>query len=207
VLERRGPQGAPLWLLLPALSTVSSRGEWKALAETVGDQRQLVSIDWPGFGESDRPAIPYDAALLRSALRAVLSFLKCGLAEWGFYGRRLERAQLAQVLSRSRRSRCCQHRPRVHGELRSSRLRPVARCSIAARRGEVALGRQVPDRRESHAGARDRRAGCFYRTPVRTVEGAIAKANGASGRRSVGHHGQRTSQEFPPSTAMRGLAA
>ena len=76
VLERRGPQGAPLWLLLPALSTVSSRGEWTALAEAVGDQRQLVSFDWPGFGDSDRPAITYDAALLRSALRAVLSYLR-----------------------------------------------------------------------------------------------------------------------------------
>ena len=75
VLERRGPAAAPLWLLLPALSTVSSRGEWKPLAEAVADQRQLVSFDWPGFGDSDRPAMPYDAALLRSALRAVLSYM------------------------------------------------------------------------------------------------------------------------------------
>ena len=29
-----------------------------------------------GFGDSDRPAMPYDAALLRSALRAVLSYLR-----------------------------------------------------------------------------------------------------------------------------------
>jgi pimeloyl-ACP methyl ester carboxylesterase len=63
-------------LLLPALSTVSSRGEWKPLAEAVADQRQLVSFDWPGFGDSDRPAMPYDAALLRSALQAVLSYLR-----------------------------------------------------------------------------------------------------------------------------------
>jgi len=76
VLERRGPAEAPLWLLLPALSTVSSRGEWKAFADAMGDGRQLVSFDWPGFGDSDRPAIPYDAALLRSALRAVLSYLR-----------------------------------------------------------------------------------------------------------------------------------
>lgn len=76
VLERRGPAAAPLWLLLPALSTVSSRGEWKALAEAVADQRQLVSFDWPGFGDSDRPAMPYDAALLGSALRALLSYLR-----------------------------------------------------------------------------------------------------------------------------------
>ncbi|MCS5700806.1 alpha/beta hydrolase [Cyanobium sp. FGCU-52] len=75
VLERSGPRSAPLWLLLPALSTVSSRSEWKSLADAVGEQRQLVSVDWPGFGESDRPAIGYDASLLRSALRAVLSYL------------------------------------------------------------------------------------------------------------------------------------
>ena len=61
-LERRGPQGAPLWVLLPALSTVSSRSEWKALAEAVGDQRQHFSFDWLGFGDSDRPAITYVAA-------------------------------------------------------------------------------------------------------------------------------------------------
>ena len=76
VLERRGPEAAPLWLLLPALSTVSSRGEWKEVADAVGDQRQLVSFDWPGFGDSDRPEMAYDAALLRSALRAVLSYLR-----------------------------------------------------------------------------------------------------------------------------------
>jgi pimeloyl-ACP methyl ester carboxylesterase len=46
------------------------------LAEAVADQRQLVSFDWPGFGDSDRPAMPYDAALLRSALQAVLSYLR-----------------------------------------------------------------------------------------------------------------------------------
>ena len=44
-LERRGPWGAPLWLLLPALSTVSSRSEWQPLAEVVGDRRQLLSFD------------------------------------------------------------------------------------------------------------------------------------------------------------------
>jgi len=75
-LERSGPRSAPLWLLLPALSTVSSRGEWKPLANAVGEQRHLVSFDWPGFGDSDRPAIAYSPSLLRSALRAVLSDLR-----------------------------------------------------------------------------------------------------------------------------------
>ena len=76
VLEHRGPQGTPLWLLLPALSTVSSRSEWRPFADAMGEQCQLVSFDWPGFGDSDRPAITYDAPLLSSALQAVLDHLQ-----------------------------------------------------------------------------------------------------------------------------------
>ena len=76
VLERRGPNGAPLWLLLPALSTISSRSEWRDFADAIGDRCQLVSFDWPGFGDSDRPDIPYDASLLCSALRSVLHHLQ-----------------------------------------------------------------------------------------------------------------------------------
>ena len=75
VLERRGPATAPIWLLLPALSTVSSRSEWQPLATAVADRCQLVSFDWPGFGDSDRPCLDYDADLLRSALRSILSYL------------------------------------------------------------------------------------------------------------------------------------
>ncbi len=76
VTERRGPQGAPVWLLLPALSTVSSRSEWQPLVTAVHDRVQLVSFDWPGFGDSDRPARAYEAALLRSSLEAVLTDLE-----------------------------------------------------------------------------------------------------------------------------------
>ena len=75
-LERRGPSDGALWLLLPALSTVSSRGEWHQFADAMKDRRQLVSFDWPGFGDSERPAIHYNAAVLSEALRAVLAHLK-----------------------------------------------------------------------------------------------------------------------------------
>ncbi len=75
VTERRGSQGAPVWLLLPALSTVSSRSEWQPLVMAVHDRIQLMSFDWPGFGDSDRPALAYDAALLCSSLDAVLTDL------------------------------------------------------------------------------------------------------------------------------------
>ncbi len=75
VLETSGPKDAELWLLLPALSTVSSRGEWRTFATTIGDRYQLVSFDWPGFGDSDRPRISYDAATLQHTLIAVLDHI------------------------------------------------------------------------------------------------------------------------------------
>ena len=72
-------QGAtgPAWLLLPALSTISSRREWEPFSEallarhrqpqvsgTCADAPRLISVDWPGFGESERQHLPYSAALL-----------------------------------------------------------------------------------------------------------------------------------------------
>ncbi|MEB3831815.1 alpha/beta fold hydrolase [Phormidium sp. CCY1219] len=55
--ETRG-EGTPM-LLLPALSTVSSRGEMREIAAGLSDRFQVVALDWPGFGDSDRPALDY----------------------------------------------------------------------------------------------------------------------------------------------------
>ena len=75
-LERRGPENGDLWLLLPALSTVSSRGEWHDFADAMDERCQLVSFDWPGFGDSERPAIAYNAKTLREALTGILQHLQ-----------------------------------------------------------------------------------------------------------------------------------
>ena len=75
-LERRGPENGDLWLLLPALSTVSSRGEWHDFADAMDERCQLVSFDWPGFGDSERPAIAYNANTLREALTGILQHLQ-----------------------------------------------------------------------------------------------------------------------------------
>ena len=75
-LERRGPENGDLWLLLPALSTVSSRGEWQAFADAMDERCQLVSFDWPGFGDSERLAIAYDANVLREAMTSILQHLQ-----------------------------------------------------------------------------------------------------------------------------------
>ncbi len=67
-VREQGGRG-PAWLLLPALSTISSRREWEPLGAAIGERKgaeapRLISVDWPGFGESERPRLPYDAALL-----------------------------------------------------------------------------------------------------------------------------------------------
>ena len=74
-IEKLGSNTKEIWLLLPALSTVSSRSEWYPLAESMGQKAQLISFDWPGFGDSDRPKIKYDASTLSAVLRAVLDNL------------------------------------------------------------------------------------------------------------------------------------
>ncbi|MEA5416897.1 alpha/beta fold hydrolase [Synechococcus sp. BA-132 BA5] len=66
----------PAWLMLPALSTISSRMEWKPFCDALLENGQrndsqpprLIRVDWPGFGESERPHLPYNPALLASFL-------------------------------------------------------------------------------------------------------------------------------------------
>ncbi|MBU7587222.1 MAG: alpha/beta fold hydrolase [Nostoc sp. TH1S01] len=62
-------QGKPV-LLLPAFSTVSSRSEMTGIAERIAHRYQAVTLDWLGFGESERPALNYQPALLQQMLQA-----------------------------------------------------------------------------------------------------------------------------------------
>jgi pimeloyl-ACP methyl ester carboxylesterase len=45
----------PLVLLLPALSSISTRHEMHPLQERLSTNYRTVSIDWPGFGSQQRP--------------------------------------------------------------------------------------------------------------------------------------------------------
>ena len=67
IYETRG-QGNPV-LLLPAFSTVSTREEMRPLAELLASNFQVVSLDWPGFGESDRPRTNYQPQLYHQFLK------------------------------------------------------------------------------------------------------------------------------------------
>jgi pimeloyl-ACP methyl ester carboxylesterase len=65
--EVRG-QGQPI-LLLPALSTVSSRAEMQGLATLLAPKYQIFTLDWLGFGDSDRPALSYTPKVFEALLR------------------------------------------------------------------------------------------------------------------------------------------
>lgn len=67
VYETRG-KGTPV-LLLPAFSTVSTREEMRLLAELLTPNFQVVSVDWPGFGDSSRPRTDYEPQLYHQFLK------------------------------------------------------------------------------------------------------------------------------------------
>ncbi|HEY9651286.1 MAG TPA: alpha/beta hydrolase [Coleofasciculaceae cyanobacterium] len=60
-------EGVPV-LLLPAFSTVSSRGEMRGIAQRLSAQFQAIALDWPGFGESQRLSLEYQPALYHQFL-------------------------------------------------------------------------------------------------------------------------------------------
>jgi pimeloyl-ACP methyl ester carboxylesterase len=61
-------EGDPV-LLLPAFSTVSNRAELQDLAGDLAPHFQVTALDWPGFGESDRPPLNYIPALYTQFLQ------------------------------------------------------------------------------------------------------------------------------------------
>lgn len=60
--------GAPV-LLLPALSTVSSRSELVDLAQGLSSQYRVTALDWPGFGDSSRLPLDYRPDLFYQCLK------------------------------------------------------------------------------------------------------------------------------------------
>jgi pimeloyl-ACP methyl ester carboxylesterase len=61
----------PQVLLLPALSSISTRHEMRPLQERLARRYATLSVDWPGFGDTARPQIDWRP----EAYSAFLSFL------------------------------------------------------------------------------------------------------------------------------------
>jgi len=49
----------PAVLLLPALSSISTRGEMRALQALLARSFTAVAVDWPGFGDSPKPYVDW----------------------------------------------------------------------------------------------------------------------------------------------------
>lgn len=60
--------GTPV-LLLPAFSTVSMRSEMSGIAKQLSPHFQTIAVDFPGFGDSSRPALDYQPAIYHQFLR------------------------------------------------------------------------------------------------------------------------------------------
>src|SRR5499433_4254699 len=67
----------PKVLLLPALSSISSRREMRALQERLAPRYSTLSVDWPGFSEEARPQVDWTpetyAAFLAFLLTSVMA--------------------------------------------------------------------------------------------------------------------------------------
>ena len=59
-------------LLLPALSSISTRAEMRALADALGPGFTTIAVDWPGFGELPRPAVAWEPEAYRAFLADIL---------------------------------------------------------------------------------------------------------------------------------------
>ncbi len=65
----------PLVLLLPALSSISTRAEMHPLMERLASQFRVVALDWPGFGTAPRPGIRWTPDALSAFLDHALQSL------------------------------------------------------------------------------------------------------------------------------------
>jgi pimeloyl-ACP methyl ester carboxylesterase len=60
-------------VLLPALSSISTRGEMRPLLTRLQSQFHVVTVDWPGFGDRPRPREDWSPQILSAFLNWLLS--------------------------------------------------------------------------------------------------------------------------------------
>jgi pimeloyl-ACP methyl ester carboxylesterase len=75
-LDADASGNGPKVLLLPALSSISSRREMRPLQERLATRYSTLAVDWPGFGEAPRPQVDWTpdayAAFLAFVLNSVM---------------------------------------------------------------------------------------------------------------------------------------
>ncbi len=74
-IKWEGKTGNPPMLMLPALSTISSSNEWNKFKSIVVSNYYTITLDWPGFGESEKINLRYNGKLLRKTLEKALRII------------------------------------------------------------------------------------------------------------------------------------
>lgn len=69
-LDRIGD--GPTLLLLPALSSISTRREMRPLQERLAQTFTTIAVDWPGFGNLDKPYVDWRPEIYEAFVRDLL---------------------------------------------------------------------------------------------------------------------------------------
>jgi pimeloyl-ACP methyl ester carboxylesterase len=75
-VEQTSYGSGPTVLLLPALSSISTRRELRSLQAILGASFQTIAIDWPGFGPLARPKVRWRPGAYRAFLEHTLERIK-----------------------------------------------------------------------------------------------------------------------------------
>ena len=75
-MKWEGEREKPPMLMLPALSTISRSDEWQRFKAIVTDKYQTITIDWPGFGESDKIKMYYNGTILQKTLKKAIKVIQ-----------------------------------------------------------------------------------------------------------------------------------
>ena len=65
----------PTILMLPALSSISTRSEMRPLGQQLASIFTTIAIDWPGFGDRPRPSVAWEPDAYRAFLAQILQKL------------------------------------------------------------------------------------------------------------------------------------
>lgn len=74
-LYRHGPTDAPAVLLVHSVNAAASAAEMRPLFDLLGQGYDVVALDLPGYGKSDRDPIVYDVHLMTAGVVAALEHI------------------------------------------------------------------------------------------------------------------------------------
>ena len=162
-LDRLGV--GPIVLLLPALSSISTRQEMRPLQERLASDFATVAIDWPGFGNEPHPPIPWQPAAYTTFLHYVLTHVATHPLATVAAGHAASYALSVAAASPNSAGMLCLIAPTWRGPLPTI-MGGRRRVEWVSPPSELPSGQLLPAQRQPGHGSHDRRAATF--TPPQT---------------------------------------